>query len=296
MHSFNDPENIIDICRDGVFKAVFTKESPESRAAITSLLSAFIGKDLDIVTITTNEVPIDDTRQRQTRYDISVRFNDGELADIELTVNPKPDENLRMEYYVSRLFVSQEIRGKDRFFKDLKPTYSLSIISSRAVFKDKAWAHRFVYYDPVQKITLDGRTAILAVELEKLDEVVKKTPEDMSRQERWAVYFGYYKDTGKQGLLREIEALEEGIKMAETVVEGFTQTELENLRQISLHKAQMDWQYELYDAKQEGIAEGEARGEARGEVKGKAVGQKELIELWKSGKSLEEAKRILGIE
>jgi hypothetical protein len=117
--------NIIDICQDGVFKAVFTKETPESRAAITSLLSAFIGKDLTIASITTNEVPIDDTRQRQIRYDISVIFNDGELADIELTVNPKPAENIRMEYYTARLFVSQNSRSAKWPYMDVKPAYHL---------------------------------------------------------------------------------------------------------------------------------------------------------------------------
>jgi predicted transposase/invertase (TIGR01784 family) len=279
----NDSEHIIDICQDGVFKAVFTKDTPESRAAITSLLSAFIGKELTVISITTNEVPIDDLRQRQIRYDISVVFNDGELANIEVTVNPQPEENLRMEYYVSRLYVSQDIRGKDRSFKDLKPTYHLSIIAGHAAFKDKAWAHKFVYYDPVRNIALGGRTAIVAVELTKLDEIVKKPPAEMSRQEKWAVYFGYYTDSGKQGLLREIEALEEGIKMAETVVKGFTQEQLEYLRETSLIGLEMDRKYqmrELYEAEQKGIV----------------TGQKKLIDLWESGKTLEEAKRILGIE
>jgi hypothetical protein len=53
-------------------------------------------------------------------------------------------------------------------------------------------------------------------------------------------------------------------------------SELENLRQISIDMQQLDWQEELYWAK---------RG-----------GQKELMDLLESGKTLEEAKRILGIE
>jgi hypothetical protein len=131
----NDSEHTINICQDEVFKAVFTKDSPESKAAITSLLSAFIGKELTIISITANEVPIDDVHERQLRLDISVRFDDGELANIEITVDPKPAENIRMEYHLARLFVSQGIKGKDRSFRDLKPTYQLSIIAGRNVFK-----------------------------------------------------------------------------------------------------------------------------------------------------------------
>jgi hypothetical protein len=237
-----------------------------------------------------------------------------------MTVNPKPAENIRMEYHVSRLFVSQETRGQDRFLKDLKPTYHLSIIGDHTIFTDKAWAHRFEYYDPVRNITLGGRTAILVVELSKLDEVVKKPPVDMSRQERWAVYFGYYTDTGKQGLLREIEALEEGIKMAETVVKGFTKEQLEYIHETYRILQEMDWNEYLYEmkekakeeglfiGKEEGIALGKEEGIALGKEEGISIGKEEgialgeksgsqkLIDLLENGKSLEEAKRILGIE
>jgi hypothetical protein len=145
-----------------------------------------------------------------------------------------------------------------------------------------------VYYDPEQNIALGGRTAILTIELTKLKEIVKKPPEEMTRLERWAVYFRYFTDPAKQDLLRKIEALEEGIKMAEAVVKGFTQTELEYLRKMSQDKQQMDWQEDLLEAEEKGIA--------IGQKKGIAIGHQELIDLLESGKSLEEAMRILGIE
>jgi predicted transposase/invertase (TIGR01784 family) len=276
----NDPNGIIDICQDGVFKAIFTKDTPESKAALTSLLSAFIGKELTIVSVTANEVPIDDTRQRQIRLDISVIIDGGELANIEITIDPKPMEQLRLEYYAARLYAGQDIRGEDRSFEDLEPTYQLSIIAGHRLFKDKAWLHRFVYYDPEQNIALGGRTAILTIELSKLKEIVKKPPEEMTRLERWAVYFGYYTEPEKQDLLRKIEALEEGIKMAKAVVKGFTQEQLEYLREMSRHKHEMDWQIYQSEMKKQGIA----------------IGHQELIDLLENGKTLEEAKRILGIE
>ncbi|MDR2134944.1 MAG: hypothetical protein LBP27_07555, partial [Treponema sp.] len=82
---------------------------------------------------------------------------------------------------------------------------------------------------------------------------------------------------------------EEGIRMAEEVVEGFTRDELEMLREISLHRRQMDYQEDMLE-----LEEAHARGLAEGLEKGLAQGQKQLIDLLESGKSLEEAKRILG--
>jgi predicted transposase/invertase (TIGR01784 family) len=297
----------IDICQDGVFKAVFTKPTPQSRAAITSLLSAFVGREVSILTIEPNETPIDGARQRQIRFDISVKFNSGELADIELTLNPKYGEHLRMEYYSSRLLAAQDIRGVDRGFRDLKPTWQISFLAGRRVFRDAAWFHRFIYYDPENRISLGGQTSIIAVELNKLGEAAKKAAWEMSRKERWAVYFGYYRDPEKQGLLRAIEETEEGIGMAETVVNGFTQNELEMLREISLHRRQMDYQEEMRERKKrleravargqrKGLAQGLEQGLVQGMTQGLEQGRKELFDLLESGKSLEEAKRILGFK
>jgi predicted transposase/invertase (TIGR01784 family) len=273
-------KDFIDICQDAVFKAVFTKPSPQSETALSSLLSAFVEQKVSVLNIQANEIPLDNIRQRQIRFDISVKFNSGELADVEITLNPKPGENLRMEYYSARLFGGQDIKGAGRSFKDLKATWQISFLAGRTVFKDRAWFHRFKYYDQERGISLDGRTAIIGVELSKLGEVVKKPVGEMSLKERWAVYLGYYRDEGKRKVLKEIEEYEEGIGMAEAVVNGFTQHELEMLREISLHRRQMDYQEDMIEMQEEA----------------RVQGQKQLIDLLESGKSLEEAKHILGFK
>jgi hypothetical protein len=80
------------------------------------------------------------------------------------------------------------------------------------------------------------------------------------------------------------------------VVKGFTQSELDYMRETSRILQEMDWNEYLYEAEQKGIAIGEEKGIAIGEEKGIVTGRKELMGLLESGKSLEEAKRILGIE
>jgi hypothetical protein len=41
---FDATDDIINICQDNVFKAVFTKNSPESEKALAELLSCLIGR------------------------------------------------------------------------------------------------------------------------------------------------------------------------------------------------------------------------------------------------------------
>jgi hypothetical protein len=71
---------------------------------------------------------------------------DGELADIEMTINPHAFEALRMEFYVCRLFTTQNIRGTARHYKDLKHTYHISILDKK-LFTDEILVHEFSYYD-----------------------------------------------------------------------------------------------------------------------------------------------------
>jgi hypothetical protein len=59
---------------------------------------------------------------------ILVKFDRGKLATIEITLNPRRFENIRIDYYAARLYTTQEIRGAERGFKDLADTYQISIV------------------------------------------------------------------------------------------------------------------------------------------------------------------------
>ena len=74
---FEESDDIIDICKDNVFKAVFTKDTPESEAAMLGFLSEFTGRKISAVTILKNEPPIDNIRDRQIRFDINCEAEDG---------------------------------------------------------------------------------------------------------------------------------------------------------------------------------------------------------------------------
>jgi hypothetical protein len=52
---FTEDDDPIDIRYDNVFKAVFTKNTPESQGALADLVSALIGRKLSIVAITAKE-------------------------------------------------------------------------------------------------------------------------------------------------------------------------------------------------------------------------------------------------
>ena len=265
---------IINICNDAVFKAIFTKNTDDSRTALKSLLSAFLEKKLSIIDVTANDAPINDLRDRQIRFDISVRFNDGELANVEMTVNPRYYEALRFEYYTARLFLNQNIRGQDRTYRDLKPAYHLSFLCGN-LYDDNDWLHRFIYYDPERKIRMGGLTEIMTVELNKLRGITGKTVKQIDSREGWALFMMYDRVDKKTGIIQHIITMDEGIAAADRVIRGFTETELEGLAAISRDKFDFDAREELADMKRNARAEGLAEGLAEGRIEGHAEGRTE---------------------
>jgi predicted transposase/invertase (TIGR01784 family) len=285
---FEDDEDVIDICYDGVFKAVFTKPVPESRAALSKLVSALIGREVSIIEIIANEPPISDIGDRQIRYDINCRAADGELIDVEMSLNPSSYEPVRLEFHAAKLFSGQNIRGKDKTYNDLKRAYQIAILVKDKFFQDGEFLHSFEYYDPLRGVSLDGKSRIIALELSKLEKTVEKPAAQMSVQEQWSVYFRYLTDRGKRGKINEIIGQDEGISMASEVLMTISRDEHERARLLNQEKSELDYQSRMAEAVQKGTQQGIQQGIQQGEKQGIKKGERNIVELLKSGKSPEE--------
>ena len=242
-------KEILNPCIDPVFKSIFTKDTPESKQALRGLVSAVLQKDLTVVSVTANEPPVNNAAGKQIRYDINCVLDNGEKANVEMTLWPKAHEVYKMEYYLARLHTSQEIQGVKSGYKKLKQSYQISLFSKANVFSDEHFFHHFFYHDPVRNVNLGGRTAIYTVELGKLLEILKKAVHEMTRLERWAVFFAYFNDPDpeKQAIIRQIVSMEEEIQMAEKMMYRITPAEEAALRQISEDKYWTDLADARYD-------------------------------------------------
>ena len=252
-----EDDDPVDIRIDGVFKAVFTKDTQESTGALSRFVSALIGRDLSIISILANEPPIESIRDRQIRFDIKCKAENGELVNVEMCLNPDVFEPIRLEYYTARLFGAQDIKGSDSSYRDLNLTYQIAILANMRFFSDDSYYHSFFYYDPIRIISLGGRTQIITLELSKLKGIVEKPIREMTASERWAVYLEYLTDRSKRAKINGILEQEEGIAMASQVLMGFSKDEIERARLESEYKYQVDMQSKLVTAKREGKLEKE---------------------------------------
>ncbi|MDR2922551.1 MAG: Rpn family recombination-promoting nuclease/putative transposase, partial [Treponema sp.] len=124
---FTDADDLIDIRQDNVFKAVFTRDTPASKTALSRLVSALIGRTVSIIAVVANEPPADSLRDRQIRFDINCRAEDGELVNVEMSLNTDPFEPVRLEFYAGKLFTGQDIRGSGKDYDDLQRAYQIAI-------------------------------------------------------------------------------------------------------------------------------------------------------------------------
>ena len=297
---FHETDNIIDIRYDNVFKAVFTGNAPASRKALSKLISALIGREITIISINANEPPISNVRDRQIIFDISCKAGDGELINVEMSLNPAPFEPIRLEFHAAKLFTGQDIRGTDQDYDDLKQAYQITILAKKRFFQDEEFFHSFEYYDPAREVSLNGLSRIITLELSKLRKIVEKPIEEMSSPERWAIYFKYLTDKSKRRKINKIIEIEEGIAMASEVLISISKDEKERFRLMSEYKYELDTQSKLVSAKRKGIQEGLQKGMQKGIQKGRQEGiqeglqkglqkgmekgKQEIIDLLKNGK------------
>ena len=151
---------------------------------------------------------------------------------------------------------------------------------------DELFFHTFEFCDYDNRVRLNGRSRIITLELSKLDKVVEKPAEEMSYPELWATFFQYLTDKSKRGIINDIVKKERGIAMASEVLYTVSQDEIEEMRQLSELKYELDMQSRMVYAKETAREEGINIGERRKE--------QEFINLLKSGKSPDEIIKDFG--
>jgi predicted transposase/invertase (TIGR01784 family) len=285
---FDETDDLLDICYDNVFKAVFTCDSQTSQGALSKLISAFICRDVTVITINANEPPIDNIKDRQIRFDINCRAETGELINVEMSLNPDSFEPVRLEFYAGKLFIGQNIRGTGKGYDDLKQAYQIAILVKERFFHDEEICHSFEYYDQVRGVSLNGKSHIVTLELSKLKKIANKPIDEMSAQEHWAIFFKYLTDKSKRKEINKIIELEEGIAMASEILKSISKDEIERARLMSEEKYQLDLQSQRVYAERKGMHKGMEKGMQKGILKGRQEGKQEIIDLLKNGKSPEE--------
>jgi hypothetical protein len=218
---FREDENIPDLCLDALFKALMTQETPHSRGARDSFLSAIVEEPIKVLSATAEKAHIYGIHKRRIRFELNVSRENGEMAHVDITKDLTPYKEFRREPSPAQLRKEEELAWNDALRWDCKKTWFVSLLPHRKLFPDEEMIHRFAYYDKNNKILLSGIVEMITVELEKVEKAGERSAAEMSPQERWAYFLHYGGDKSKRCLINEILAADEGIAMAGQMVQGF---------------------------------------------------------------------------
>ena len=105
----------LSILDDGVFKAMLSSDTDDSQMALRHLLRACTHREVSQVQIMNNEIIPPHIEGKTGRLDVHVRFNDGEIADLEIQVKKTNDDlKTRSAVYSAALFTAHAVSRSDK--------------------------------------------------------------------------------------------------------------------------------------------------------------------------------------
>lgn len=255
---------------DSTFKTIFTQETEESNLALKSFISAVLERQILTVKIKNNE-PVKETRkQKSMTFDVSVEFNDGELADIELQSHKEEyDYGMRAEIQAARLLTNN---AKRKTKWESEKVYQISILNFQYKNDDNKEMRWYNMTDSFGG-KLNDRLNIIFIDLVTIRKLCRKIPEkELSPLEKWGLFFSYVDHENKQDLIKFITRDDEGIMAADKIVKEMSKADNNWYIQNSIWVAKRDENTRKAIAREKGLAEGRAEGRKQGLAEGRAEG------------------------
>jgi predicted transposase/invertase (TIGR01784 family) len=276
---------------DRVFKLLLT--SPEGKPALIDLISATIKRPVVDVVIRNNELPAGDTDEKSERLDLNCRIDDGSQVDLEMQASHIEElsgehKNLigKSIYYLCDLHSSQPSKGMKRYEK-LVQTYQITYCSYTVFPKLSEYVNSFSMRHDITNELLSDSIHIIYVELSKLSEILKKSVNDMTDLEKWAVFFKYADVPAYRETVNKVIESKEALNMVGDLLMSISKDE----RERAIIRSRRMFQSDL----ESNIATAEERGKREGKLEGRLEGRLEGISEGELAKAFAIAKNLLSI-
>ena len=232
---------------DRVFKLILT--SPEAKPVLMDLISAILQRPVVNVVVRNNEIPPSNTEEKAERFDVNCQTDDGSQIDIEMQASRIQEEtdgsyqNLKGKsiYYLCDLHSSQPSKGIERY-DSLARTYQVTFCSYTVFPHRGEYLNSFSMRHDRDNELLSDAVHIVYVELSKLQKIMKKSVNDMTDLEKWAIFFRYASEPTCRETVNEVMASKEVLQMAGDLLMSISQDERERAVFRSRRMYQTDMQ------------------------------------------------------
>ena len=248
----NTTGELLDPRFDYVFKRIFTAQEKESKAALIDFLNSvlFFGgvNKITDLTVVNNEIPVEAYKQKKSRFDIKVIFENGEQALVEMEFRAKDDFIKRSLHNISRMISAQPMNRLD--YRKLKRCYMIGIMGYNLLDDDFGYLSTFTFRDERGR-ELSGDMQITYLELEKISSLLEKPTEELTNADLWAIFLRYSADNDKRQVLEKISEKNGGVKMAVDVLKYMSKSDIERMWYEDEILAEIDQEAEIsYRAKE----------------------------------------------
>jgi predicted transposase/invertase (TIGR01784 family) len=259
-----DEEKPINIMEDGVFKAMLTQKTDDSREALRSLISACLHRKVAKVRVENNELATLFLKAKSVRLDVNVTFDGGEAANIEMQMC-KTDDNLkrRAEYNVCMLAANQKAKGLK--YLNVKRVYQIFFFNFVIFPGSDKLPRRYYFKEEKENDRLSDLTEVIFYELPKLERRFRDFQEgkielkSLTNEEKWCIYMKYRHENPAGDIIKRLCRSEEGIMKAEKAVDRMSWSQSWAFFKMSRDKARRDYDSAIICAKEKGHAEGEGK-------------------------------------
>ena len=276
---------------DSTFKGIFTQETEESNLALRSFVSAVFERNIKKVTLKPNEPHKETKKQKSMLFDISIEFDNGELADIELqSRNEDYDYGVRAEIITARL-LSNSAKRKKKW--DAPKVYQISVLNFHYKKDDKEEMRWYTMTDD-SGVKLTERLNIIFIDLVSIRQKTRiKSVDKLTPLEKWGLFFSYVDHYDKQDFINSMIQSEHGIMAAQNIVKHMSKDDENWFSQFSSWKAEYDRNTLISNAKKRGLEEGRKKGLQEGLKEGLQQGIQQGIQQGAQQKAIEAAKNLL---
>ena len=185
---------------DRIFKTLLTH--PDAKQVLIDVISTVIEQTVIDVHIRGNEVPVMDAEEKNERFDVNCTINTGDQINVEMHCYRQDELDSghtnfinKYVYYLTDLHSSQKSTGIK--YRDLVKTYQITFCMYTVLPSLPGFVNRFSL-QTTDGIQLTDQINMVIVELDKLNNILKKPVEQLTAFEKWSLFFRYAQETFTQ--------------------------------------------------------------------------------------------------
>ena len=254
----------LPLTSDIVFKRVFSREGNED--ILKSLLEAILDKPIQQVIVKNPELPSNLYDSKAGVLDVKVEIDKNIICDIEMQVQNLKNIDKRSTYYMAVLESEELKKGEE--YKEAKSTIVINLLNFEFYKRnsyhniahmkfEKSKENEYVDMGYIEEEEI--ATSDLEMHFIEIPKFEKKNPEAKTKLEQWLWLLA-----GREEKLEMAKKENKEIKKAMDIIDEMSMDEKEWELYMSRHRAILDYNSGMSEAKRQGIEDGLKEGIKQG--------------------------------